>query len=61
MGQYYQSSKNQHQKKETIIYLGSIISYSISIKWWEGWEKKEIYLVCGNFPPFEKWDSHQQF
>jgi hypothetical protein len=27
----------------------------------EGWKKKEIYSVCGNFPPLEKWDSHEQF
>jgi hypothetical protein len=24
-------------------------------------EKKEIYLVCGDFPPFEKWEAHDKF
>jgi hypothetical protein len=24
-------------------------------------EKREIYLVCGNFPPSEKWEAHDRF
>jgi hypothetical protein len=27
----------------------------------EGQKQKEIYSVCGNFPPFEKWEAHDKF
>jgi len=23
--------------------------------------KKEVYSICGNFPPFEKWEAHDRF
>ncbi len=56
VGNYYQSNQSQHQKNDrihTIQHFHSIVQLMLN-----GGRAEYIYIICGNVPLIETWQTH---